>query len=162
MRLTLRAFLLVPVLLLGCATQEYRQAENECTYDANRRFPINNVTQVVTVTRPIEVPTGQTNCVTNYFGLQATTTCQQVTRTEFRNFQEARVVDLNRDARKSAIDSCAAQTCMSRFGNPECKVNSKVVVADPMKQPNCVIEADALAKRGGEKWNGIYETCMSR
>jgi len=162
MRLTLRAFLLIPLLLLGCATQEYRQAENECTYDANRRFPINNVSEVVTVTRPIEVPTGQTNCTTNYFGNQATTTCQQVTRTEFRNFQETRIVDLNRDIRQNAINSCTAQICMRRYGNTECKVNSTPVIGDPLKNSNCTVEANASARSGGYEWKRAFDNCMSR
>lgn len=110
------------IALSGCATQEYRQAASECSYEAYQRYPVNNVTKTITVQKPVQVPTGQTDCTTNYFGNTATTSCQQIMRTELRNFQENRIVDTNEYYRQNAINSCAAQKCYSRYGNADCKV----------------------------------------
>jgi hypothetical protein len=108
-------------LLAGCATPEYLSAKNECTADAYRQFPINNVPTLVNLTRPIQVPTGQTTCTTTYVGVQAFTQCQQVMRTDYVPYQQTVIVDTNASYRNHAVNSCAAQLCVRRFGNTECK-----------------------------------------
>jgi hypothetical protein len=110
--------------LAGCATQEYRNAENECSYEAFRQYPVNNVSTVVTLTRPVQVPTGQTNCQTYYIGYTAQTTCNQVMRTDYQPYQQTVIQDTNSSYRKTAINSCAQNTCYQKFGNSECKTKN--------------------------------------
>jgi len=114
-------FLASTLFLCGCSTPEYRNAKNECSYEALRQHPINNVASVVSKKRPIQVPTGQTNCTTTYLGYIADTQCTQVMRTEYVPYQETVVIDTNENARESAMNFCAARLCYNRFGNAECK-----------------------------------------
>jgi hypothetical protein len=109
------------LLLAGCATPEFNNAKAECSNDAFRQYPVNNIPTVVTLTRPVQVPTGQTNCTTSYMGNFANTSCQQVMRTEYIPYQQTRIVDANARSRDSAIDSCAAGLCIRRYGNAECR-----------------------------------------
>lgn len=111
----------VSAVLAGCATPEYLGARNECAPDAFRQFPVNNVPTLVNLTRPVQVPTGQTTCTTTYLGMQAVTNCQQVMRTDYVPYQQTVIVDTNATARTNAMNSCAAQLCVRRFGNTECK-----------------------------------------
>jgi len=113
--------LLVLVLQVGCATQEYRNAQNECSYEAFRQYPVNNVSSMVNMTRSIQVPSGHTNCQTYYIGNMAQTSCTQVMRTELIPYQQMVVRDTNSSPRQAVIDSCAQNICYRKFGNGECK-----------------------------------------
>ena len=106
---------------VGCATQEFRNAQNECSYEAFRQYPVNNVSSMVNMTRSIQVPSGQTNCQTYYIGNMAQTSCTQVMRTELIPYQQMVVRDTNSLPRQSAIDSCAQNICYQKFGNSDCK-----------------------------------------
>ena len=107
--------------LVSCSTPEYRSAKNECSYDAFRQYPVNNVSSVVTQTRAVQVPTGQTNCTTSYLGGFANTTCNQVMRTDYVPYQETVIVDTNESSRNSSMNSCAERLCYGRYGNAQCK-----------------------------------------
>lgn len=151
------------IALSGCATQEYRQATNECSYEAYQRYPVNNVTQVINVQRPVEVPTGQTNCTTDYLGNTANTTCRQIMRTEMRNFQQNVVVDTNESSRQSAIKSCAAQKCYSRYGNADCKSPSY----QPSKTKESSCSEEVVQRFGSSNGNyqdrrNAYDSCIAR
>ena len=154
----------IAIALSGCTTQEYRQATNECLYEAYQRYPVNNVTQVIIVQRPVEVPTGQTNCTTDYFGNTANTTCRQVMRTEMRNFQESVTSDANESYRQNAIRSCAAQKCYSRYGNTECKVEKFTYSkSDYTKEENCKAQSEMLFRDYQDKERReAYGRCMSK
>jgi len=118
-----RIFALVIVLLTaGCSTPEYRNARNSCYYDALQQYPIYNVASVVTLTRPVQVPTGQTNCTTRYTLMgTAETQCTQVMRTEYVPYQQSVVSDANANIRESVVNSCAAAICNRAYGNTNCK-----------------------------------------
>ena len=107
--------------IIGCATPEYRNAKNECSFDAFRQFPVNNVSSVITLTRAVQVPTGQTNCMTTYIGMYANTQCQQVMRIDYVPYQQTIVTDTNAQSRGDMMNSCAAQLCYKRYGNADCK-----------------------------------------
>lgn len=118
------AILLVSIsaaVLQGCATKELRAARVECEPEAYRKFPVETYQTTVSKTRAVQVPTGQTNCTTSYNGMNANTTCQQVTRTEYQNYQELDTVDRNAKQRKASIQACAAELCISRYGNQKCE-----------------------------------------
>jgi len=115
------ATLIVILILSGCSTAEYRSAKNECSYDAFQKYPVNNVSTVITLTRAVQVPTGQTNCTTQYIGNYADTQCTQIMRTEYVPYQQNIVTDTNASSREGAISSCASQLCYSRYGNADCK-----------------------------------------
>ena len=118
-----RIFALVIVLLTaGCSTPEYRNARNSCYYDALQQYPIYNVASVVTLTRTVQVPTGQTNCTTRYTLMgTAETQCTQVMRTEYVPYQQSVVSDANANIRESVINNCAAAICNRAYGNTNCK-----------------------------------------
>ena len=118
-----RIFALVIVLLTaGCSTPEFRNAKNSCYYDALQKYPIYNVSSVVTLTRPVQVPTGQTNCTTRYTLMgTAETQCTQVMRTEYVPYQQSVVTDANADSRERAVNSCAVEICYKAYGNANCK-----------------------------------------
>jgi hypothetical protein len=149
-------------MLAGCATPEYRQARNQCTSQAFQRFPVNNVSQVVTVRRQVEVPTGETNCTTDYSGSTARTSCKQVTRLEMRSFNETEVADTNESARNNAINYCAAQSCMSSYGNSDCKKAESSSSANAQKQNNCTAEANAYVRNKTSTFSNAYDACMRR
>jgi hypothetical protein len=107
--------------IIGCATPEYISAKNECSADAFRQFPVNNVSSVVTLTRAVQVPTGQTNCTTSYIGMFANTQCQQIMRTDYVPYQQTIITDTNAQSRGAMMNSCAAQLCYKRYGNADCK-----------------------------------------
>jgi hypothetical protein len=108
-------------LLLGCATPEYKQAQSECAPEAFRLYPIHRVPTLVNHTRAVQVPTGQSHCVTTQTGNVSNTTCQQVMRTDFVPYLESVMVDVNARDRESLMSQCAAQLCSTRYGNTECK-----------------------------------------
>ena len=122
-RVMFKTLIVLSILALqvGCATQEFRNAQSECSYDAFRQYPVNNVSTVITLTRPVQVPTGQTNCQTYYVGNMAQTSCTQVMRTDYQPYQQVVVQDTNSSSRNSAINSCAQNICYQKFGNSECK-----------------------------------------
>jgi len=118
-------YLAFALVLLGCATNEYNQAEGECSASAFQRFPVKNVQEVVSRSKEVQVPTGRTNCTSTPNGAGAiNTTCTQETKSEWRNYQDVETLDGNKKARDSLISSCTAQRCMSRYGNSQCKNTS--------------------------------------
>ena len=114
-------YLLLSMSLTGCATPEYNSAENECSFDAFRQYPVNNVPIIVTNTRAVQVPTGEIRCSTWQIGNGSDTSCKETMKTEHIPYQETRIVDTNAGSRRSVINNCAAQLCYSRYGNAACK-----------------------------------------
>lgn len=111
----------ISVLQIGCATQEFRYAQNECSADAYRQFPVNNVATIVSTTRAVQVPSGRTECRTTYIGFTARTTCENIMQTEYQQVPQSVIVDTNASSRQYAMNSCAQQLCYSRYGNADCK-----------------------------------------
>ena len=118
-----RIFALVIVLLTaGCSTPEYRNARNSCYYDALQQYPVNNISSIVTLTRPVQVPTGQTNCTSRVTGMgRIETECTQVMRTDYVPYQQSVVSDANATIRERVVNSCAAAICNRAYGNTNCK-----------------------------------------
>jgi hypothetical protein len=119
--------LLTATLLAGCATPAYRAVEQECTPAAFADYPINKVQVVQHRQRVIHVSTGMRSCYTTRDGTHTSTVCNDVTRPEFIPYQELVVVDQNESVRKMAIASCAANLCVQRYGNGECKTDQLLV-----------------------------------
>jgi hypothetical protein len=116
-------FALVIVLLVaGCSTPEYRNARNSCYYDALQQYPVNNVSSVVTLTRPVQVPTGQSECTSRVRGTgRIDTECTQIMRTDYVPYQQSVVSDANANIRERVVNSCAAAACNRAYGNANCK-----------------------------------------
>ncbi len=115
------ALALISSVLLGCATPEFRQARSECSPEAFQLYPVQRVPTLVTHTRAVQVPTGQTHCVTTQTGNVANTACQQIMRVDFVPYMESVMVDVNASPREARMNQCAAQLCGTRYGNAECK-----------------------------------------
>ena len=108
-------------LLCACATPEFRQARGECSPEAFQQHPVHLVATLVTHTSVVQVPTGQTHCVTTQTGNVSNTSCQQVMRMDVVPYQERVMVDVNAARREAVMNQCAAQLCNTRYGNPACK-----------------------------------------
>jgi hypothetical protein len=119
--------ILAAVLLTGCATKAYRAVEGECAPQAWADYPQNKVQVVQTRQRVIHVSTGMRNCFTRQDGNHLRTFCNDITRPEFINYQELVVIDQNEAVRNMAIASCAANVCVQRYGNAQCKTEQLLV-----------------------------------
>ncbi len=119
--------MLACVLLSGCATPAYRAVEQECAPAAFADYPVNKVQMVQQRQRVVHVSTGMRSCYVVREGTHAHTVCTDVTRPEFIPYQELVVVDQNESIRNMAIASCAANLCVQRYGNRECKTDQLLV-----------------------------------
>ena len=113
--------LIACTLLAGCATPEWRQADKECDNIWSTRIPAIWRDVWTDESYSVEVPTGRTNCTSSRFGDSINTTCNQVTRTEWRTRPVLRTIDMNAPQRGAAIRACVTDTCNVRYGNPQCK-----------------------------------------
>ena len=118
-----RIFALVTVLLIaGCSTPEYRNARNSCYYDALQQYPVKNISSVVTLTRQVQVPTGESNCTSRVTGMgRIETECTQVMRTDYVPYQQSVVSDANANIRERVVNVCAEAVCYRAYGNANCK-----------------------------------------
>lgn len=115
------ALVLATLLLTGCATKAYRAVESECAPQAWADYPENRVQVVQTRQRVIQVSTGMRSCFSTRDGVHINTICNDIMRPEYIPYQETVVIDQNEAVRKMAIESCAANLCVQRYGNAKCK-----------------------------------------
>ena len=126
------ALVLATLLLTGCATKAYRAVESECAPQAWADYPENRVQVVQTRQRVIQVSTGMRSCFSTRDGAHTSTICNDITRPEYIPYQETVVIDQNEAVRKMAIESCAANLCVQRYGNAKCKTDQLVA---PVSMP---------------------------
>jgi hypothetical protein len=117
----LQGLVLASLLLTGCATQAYRSVARECAPAAWADYPENKVQVVQTRQRVIHVSTGMRSCFSTREGVHINTFCNDITRPEYIPYQETVVIDQNEAVRKMAIESCAANLCLQRYGNAQCQ-----------------------------------------
>jgi hypothetical protein len=108
-------FVLMP--LSACTTTQYRQVSAQCTGTWSNKIPPRYEQRVVNTTRMERRPSGIITCNTS--GTQ--TICHQGTRLVSVPTVSVRTVDINQGVRNSRINTCAANRCVKKFGNPECK-----------------------------------------
>ena len=118
---------LTAALLTGCATQAYRAVEAECAPQAWVDYPENKLQVVQTRQRVIHVSTGMRSCYTTRDGAHTHTICNDVTRPEYIPYRETVVIDQNEAVRKMAMESCAVNLCLQRYGNAKCKTDQILV-----------------------------------
>ena len=123
---------LVTALLTGCATKAYHAVESECAPQAWADYPENKVQVVQTRQRVIHVSTGMRSCFSTRDGAHTSTICNDITRPEYIPYQETVVIDQNEAVRKMAIESCAANLCVQRYGNAKCETDQLVA---PVSMP---------------------------
>ena len=121
------ALVLATLLLTGCATKAYRAVESECAPQAWADYPENKVQVVQTRQRVIQVSTGMRSCFSTRDGVHINTICNDIMRPEYFPYQETVVIDQNEVVRKMAIESCAANLCLQRYGNAKCKADQILV-----------------------------------
>ncbi len=109
------------VLLSGCVTREYLQAQDECSPNAYRQFPPNTIQVFVPRTTTVRVPTGGSKCESRTEDNRVKTRCEPEWRTEYRTYQSLELIDTNAEPRDAVMRSCARQLCVQRFGNADCK-----------------------------------------
>lgn len=117
MKSSVLVYLMLPVLLVGCATQERRNAVDRCQSSALRMYPYKFERMLVTKNKTIQVPTGDVTC-TRYGNV---TQCDSQMRTEYIPYTAIDNVDVNRDLREAEAKSCADSFCLSTYQNRECK-----------------------------------------
>jgi hypothetical protein len=111
------ALMLLPMMLIGCGTPEYRAANASCEADWFRNIPPSYYDTLVEQLRPVKRPTGRTTCVTR----GDRTYCDQQMMTEFVPYQTVVTVDRYKPERDAEIARCTADACLRRYGNVECK-----------------------------------------
>ncbi len=114
-------FLCILLLLSGCVTREYLQAQDECSPSAYRQFPPNTIQVFVPRTTVIAVPTGRSTCESRTEDNRVKTRCQPEMRNEYRTYQSLEFIDTNAEPRDAVMRSCTRQLCVQRFGNADCK-----------------------------------------
>jgi hypothetical protein len=115
------------VWLTGCATQEYRRVEAECTPAALHDYPAEMVHGTVTRQRMVPIFMGR-SCSTAPGG---NTICHDLVQQQWVPYQESVVMDRNEEIRNSAIRACAKNLCVQRYGNAECKTDVRLVPVGP-------------------------------
>lgn len=105
------------VVLAGCGTPEFRVERDVCTSTWLTKIPPRLERELYNRTETRQVPTGRTICKGN----GATLICDQVMRTEFYTVPAVRTVDRNKPRRDVQIAQCTQQSCLSKYGNAECK-----------------------------------------
>ena len=116
-----KILLCMVVLLSGCVTREYLQAQDECSPSAYRQFPPTTIQVYVPRTTAIRVPTGGSKCESYTEDNRVKTRCEPEWRTEYRTYQSLELIDTNAEPRDAVIRNCVRQLCVQRFGNTDCK-----------------------------------------
>ena len=133
----MRHFLIICIALMltGCATKEYLNAQTECSPAAFQRYPVNSVQMYVQRTRSVQVATGAEQCESRTEGNRTYTRCKPEMRTRSVPYQSLEMVDTNAQARNAYLQNCTARLCVKRFGNPACETAqtspASPVVANP-------------------------------
>ena len=125
-------------LFTGCATQEYRRIEAECTPAALQDYPAEMVHATVTRQRMVPIFMGRSCSVSPGGG----TICHDLVQQQWVPYQESVVMDRNEAIRNSAIQACAKNLCVQRYGNVQCKTNERLIPVGPaVELPSQVMPA---------------------
>jgi len=117
-------------VLLGCATAEYTETYRQCDRVSYSHFPQVYENRVITKSRLVQVPTGQTTCESRNVPDGGTvgnpryrviTECKERMRSERQYYNETIRVDVNYDARRNFVSSCVVNACMNKYGNRSCE-----------------------------------------
>ena len=120
----------IAIAITGCATKERIEVAAQCRADAIRQFPPNIEKQLVNKTREIKVPTGNADCTT--LGVAAGyMSCTATTRSEYITYAALEDVDTNASKRFNAQNECTNRVCYERYGNVDCKGESREPAAKP-------------------------------
>lgn len=118
------------LLLAGCTTQEYRNAESVCRAEWMLQLPPEYRTRPVNRIRYEEVPDGKEVCTTETVRddsdpetlvLKTKEVCKQGTRTKQVPYISIETIDVNKAERDAQILDCTAQACLLSHGNASCK-----------------------------------------
>lgn len=118
----------------GCSTPEYQHANNQCQGEGLKAFPVVQQQQVVRRSRRVEVPDGSTVCETqsvktsdgnaassNTSSSASRSVCRPGMRPATEYYDETVMVDMNQGARDAQVMQCTRNSCLQRYGNPDCK-----------------------------------------
>lgn len=136
--------------LAGCVTSEYIKEKSFCEDEGNRRFPYSEFSYFVEESRPVEVPTGKTNCTSTqspvgYSGdniiteWERRTECIQEKKIIYEKYSVEKVGDRNSAVRIDFVKQCTLNVCMQKYGNSSCDVTAK-----PKSTANFDLDGDDL------------------
>lgn len=106
-----------PLLLASCASMEYREEYQSCRATWLEKLPEDPQQRLVTYWETIRRPTGKSTCTKSGGKLH----CVEEMYTSRIPHQVLETYDANKPKRDTAIRSCAAKICASKYGNPECR-----------------------------------------
>lgn len=110
--------ILSALLLAGCGTPEYQAERSLCEAVWLERIPPRYERRLVELMRYEKIPTGNTSCTT----VGTTTNCTSEMRTIAIPYTTVETVDANAAVRNARIRACAAEACVKKYGNTECKL----------------------------------------
>jgi hypothetical protein len=108
--------------LASCSTPEYKQAKASCSPVGYSKFPVSVQQYSCQRMRYIEVPTGETVCVTDVEFGKIVERCKKITERQPEWYKSRCTGDVNLDIRRDWINSCTRKSCFKTFGNVSCKV----------------------------------------
>ena len=118
---------LMPIMFLGlltsCSTQEYKEAEGGCSQIGYSKFPVSVQDYNCRRLRYIDVPTGETVCITDLEFGKIVERCKKVTKSQSEWYDSTCTGDVNLETRRDWIYRCTRQACFETFGNVSCEVN---------------------------------------
>jgi hypothetical protein len=124
--------IILSLFLNGCSTLKAwgkRGSERvACNNGEGKRvFPVNNVTTLVERYKTINVPNGneQCRCRTDHLGRER---CNCTVETDAIQipYQKQITKDLNKDKRRDFCESWAINSCITKYGNPDCEENPQI------------------------------------
>lgn len=113
----------ITLLISACSTPEYRRSYDQCSVQAFDRYPTKIQMIESECSREIEVDTGKTECITTYEEQSKRTVCGPLLEVVTETYQCEVERDVNRNARDIFTRQCAAQLCLSTYGNADCETD---------------------------------------
>lgn len=114
---TLFLYFFALLLLPSCATEQWYQAESECSIVGQQYYPPNYQRMLVTKTYWVDVLDGY-ECLKTHRSER----CHVRTIRIPQYYQAWEDVDINVEARNRYIGFCTQEVCKQRYGNVDCKV----------------------------------------
>ena len=116
----LAVLVLLHIVLIGCASEEFRFEERACAIKFLEEIPPMYETQRVTRFRTEDRLTGRRQCV--FDEKHQKTICRPVFMTVQVPYTAIVEVDRNERQRTLQIEQCTANACMEKHGNLSCEV----------------------------------------
>lgn len=113
--------LLSVFVVSACSTPEWRTENASCQAQWNTKIPVRMEERRVQRIRFLEVADGSFSCVSHNLGGITTTNCEPNKKQVEVPYTVIESFDVNKKSRDEEVASCTSQSCVTRFGNADCK-----------------------------------------